>query len=133
MAGFNRPAGISNPGPDGYGSGYGGTQIGLFGQKNLHQIGGGQNTFGVSGGAVGQDIVVEDDIGKGQFAEILASGDFNAPCTPGTYTFSIENGVAYLLDVYDVTDNYWEVKQATVDNWERVPGCQARAPSRTDT
>ncbi|MCZ6654700.1 MAG: FG-GAP repeat protein [Planctomycetota bacterium] len=115
MAGFNRPAGISNPGPDGFGSGYGGTQIGLFGQKNLQQIGGGQNTFGVSGGAVGQDIVVEDDIGKGGALELLAAGDFNAPCTPGDYTFTIENGVAYLLDVQNVTDNYWEVKQATVD------------------
>ena len=50
QADFNRPAGISNPGLDGYGSGYGGTQIGLLGQKNLHQIGGRQNTSGMSGG-----------------------------------------------------------------------------------
>ncbi|MCH8969372.1 MAG: hypothetical protein IIA66_09680, partial [Planctomycetes bacterium] len=87
-------AGTSKPGSDGYGSG--GTQIGLCGQKNLHQIGGGQNTFGVSGGSVGQDIVVEDDIGKGPGVEILGSGDFDAPCTPGTYSYSIENGVVCL-------------------------------------
>ena len=120
MVDFDRPNGIANPDPNdpsGPGTAYGGTPIaGATGGLNLIQIGGAQNTFGVSGGAVGQDIVVENDIGKGQSVAILAGGDFDAPCMPGDYTFSIENGVAYLLDVeHGAPDNYWEVKQATVD------------------
>lgn len=98
------------------GSGYGGTQVGPFGEQDLLQIGGAQNTFGVSGGSIGQDIVVETGVGQGAGGEIIATGFFEAPCTPGAYTFSLENGVAYLLDQYFPSpENYWSVNSATVN------------------
>jgi len=97
MAGFSRPAGISNPGQGGAGSGYGGTQVGVAGSKNLQQIGGAQNICGVSGGSIGQDLQVDAGVGHQTGGQLIASGSFAAPCTRGTYVVSLSNGFATVL------------------------------------
>jgi len=61
MSCFDRSAGIANPVPEGFVSGYRGTPIGTAGQRNLVQIGGAQNTFGAEAGGIGLDV----DVGPG--------------------------------------------------------------------
>lgn len=93
MTNFARPAGISNP------NGYGGSQRGTAGQRNLVQIGGGQNTFGTARPA-GTGIAESANVvaGLGQSGSVvLATGSFTAPATQGAYTFSINNAVANVL------------------------------------
>lgn len=97
MSGFDAPAGFTNPGPGGSGTGYGGTPIGMAGQKDLVQIGGAQNTFGVPAGTLGQDVNVDSAIGQLPGGEVVASGTLAIPSTPGTYTFSISNAIANTL------------------------------------
>lgn len=80
MAGFSRPAGISNPAL-GASPGYCGTPVGTPGSRNLLEVGGLQNTYGASGGDFGQDFTVDAGIGLGT---IVASGTFFAPQGPRT-------------------------------------------------
>ncbi len=94
MANFARPAGITNPPA----SGYLGSPRGPAGDKDLLQIGGSQNTFGVArtGTGVGENADVVTGVGHGG-PFLLASGSFSAPATPGVYTFTLANGVANVI------------------------------------
>ncbi len=121
MVDFDRPNGIANPDPNdpsGPGTAYGGTQIaGATGGLNLIQIGGSQNTFGVADVAVGEDIVVDSDVGFDPV--VIAEGAFNAPSQTGDYTMSLQNGIANVLD--DLAGapppgEHWPVHEATVDD-----------------
>ncbi|MHC4416825.1 MAG: dockerin type I domain-containing protein [Planctomycetota bacterium] len=97
MEDFDRPRGISNPGPDGSGSGYGGTSVGPQGARNLRQIGGAQNTFGVTMGSIGTDIDVDLGVAQGPDGQVIAAGAFPAPLQPGVYSLSLENAMANVL------------------------------------
>jgi hypothetical protein len=95
MANFSRPAGISNPGEGGP-TGYVGVQRGTAGQRDLVQIGGAQNTFGVArppGSGVAENANVVGGVGHAG-AVTLASGSFLAPSASGTYTFRLSDAVA---------------------------------------
>lgn len=96
MQDFDDPNGIANPDPGSQGWGYGGTPIGIAGEKNLLQIGGAQNTFGVPGDVAGLDYNVRPLVGQSG-AQVLATGSFEAPATHGDYTFSLENAFANTL------------------------------------
>ena len=107
MEDFDRPDGLTNPVQgDPWGSGYGGIQAGDEGQRNLSQIGGSQNTFGVRGPCLGpnqdvclgQDVHVDEGVGQSLSGQVMATGSFNAPATNGTYTFYIESAIANTLD-----------------------------------
>jgi hypothetical protein len=97
MTDFDRPDGISNPGPGGVGSAYGGTPLGPSGHKDLIQIGGAQNTFGVAGDGIGLDYDVRGGVGQSA-PQVLATGSFLAPSAPGLYAFQLENPIANALD-----------------------------------
>jgi len=107
MEGFEMPAGISNP------LGYGGTPSGPAGAMNLKQIGGAQNTFGVPGGSFGLDVNVDGGIGQAA-PQMIASGSFAAPSTPGMYQFRITNGVANTLDSVNAAPAFSPASAATV-------------------
>lgn len=111
MANFARPAGITNP------AGYSGTQVGAAGARNLLQIGGGQNTFGVappSGSGLGQSVNVVSGVGQSG-AVTLASGSFTAPGTPGEYTFRLANVRANTLVDRNNAPAFSPVSDALVD------------------
>ncbi len=114
MAGFNRPAGISNPGENGAPSGYIGVQRGTVGEKNLKQIGGAQNTFGQAGSSIGTDPVVDPAIGQSGSQAIL-SGSFPAPGTLGSYTFRLQNAIANVLTQVNAPPAFSTVAQASVN------------------
>ena len=105
MDAFDRPAGFANPSEDPWGSGYGGTPVGPEGRRNLAQIGGAQNTFGVAPQCLGpeQDICMGQDanvargIGQSASGQLVARGSFSAPSTPGTYRVRVSEVVASLL------------------------------------
>ncbi len=113
LADFSRPAGISNAGPGGVGTGFVGTQAGTAGQKNLTQIGGSQNTFGVSSATMGTDVNVDGSVAQGPGGELLAAGSFAAPATPGVYTFSLAMPIANTLDAINVAPQWSPVSAAT--------------------
>jgi hypothetical protein len=113
MAKFNRPAGISNPGEGSASTGYIGVQRGTAGAMNLIQIGGGQNTFGAAGTTMGQDFTYAPLVGHSG-AVLVVSGSFTAPMTDGTYTFSLQNGIANVLDANN-PPNFTPVSPAAVD------------------
>ncbi len=115
MADFSRPDGISNPGPGGTGTGYGGTQVGMPDQMNLAQIGGAQNNFGMAGAVMGLDVNVEPGIGQSPGGELLASGTFAAPATSGTYTFSLQSPVANTLVLVYPAPQWSPVSTATAE------------------
>lgn len=99
MTNFARPAGITNPGDVVVANGFYGVQRGTAGQKNLIQIGGMQNTFGIaqsSGAGIAESSNVVANIGQSG-GQILASGSFVAPATVGVYTFRLQNGLANTL------------------------------------
>lgn len=112
MADFDRPAGISNPGPGGVGSGYGGTQLGTPGSLNLAQIGGSQNTFGVAGAAIGQDVNVDGGVGQGLGGQVVCTGSFIAPATPGAYSFSLDKPIANTLKTINAAPFHSSVYEA---------------------
>ncbi len=114
MANFNRPEGVSNPGEGGAASGYIGVQRGDDGAKNLIQIGGGQNTFGASGGIMGTNPYVVAGVGQGG-AQTLASGSFPAPATAGTYTFKVMNALVNVLTEVNEPPDYSPVIAAITD------------------
>lgn len=113
MQGFDRPDGIANPGPGGIGSAYAGTPVGPVGQKNLIQIGGAQNTFGVAAASIGLDVAVDGGIGQ-RSPQTIASGSFSAPSTPGVYSFNLANGTANVLTAVSTPPGFSPVSQATV-------------------
>jgi len=99
MANFARPAGVTNPGDANPVDGYRGVQRGPMGAKNLVQIGGGQNTFGVAqpaGAGAGESAAVVGGVGQSG-SPLLASGSFEAPSVCGNYTFSLANAIASTL------------------------------------
>ncbi len=115
MNGFNRPGGITNPGEGGALSGYIGVQRGTAGQKNLIQIGGGQNTFGQAGsGGIGTDPNVDGGIGQSG-AQTVLSGSFPAPNVSGAYTFRLQNAVANVLTQIHAPPAFSSVAQAAVN------------------
>jgi len=97
MEGFDRPAGLSNPGQDGATSGYGGTPFGIVGARNLGQIGGAQNTFGVPGNGLGLNVNVEAGVGQSPGGQVIATGLFAAPAAAGTYVLALQSPVANTL------------------------------------
>lgn len=125
MRQFDWPKGFTNPGDPlavPMVSGFGGTPTGLNGKRNLTQIGGAQNTFGVPGpclGAAGEICTGQDilpEIGVGQLPEgvLVARGSFRAPVTPGTYRFSLEKPRANTLDVVNAPPQASVVQRADV-------------------
>jgi len=123
MKGFDRPKGITNPiEEDPWGSGYGGISDGPYGAKNVIQIGGMQNTFGIKGPCLGpsydictgRDNVVDADIGQNAAGRIIATGEFNAPDTPGLYFFNLENAMANTLEQVNNPPAVSTVKMAPV-------------------
>jgi hypothetical protein len=114
LSGFNRPGGITNPGEGGNASGYVGVQRGTAGQKNLIQVGGGQNTFGQAGTGIGTDPNVESGIGQSG-PQLVLSGTFNAPATNGTYTFRLENAIGNVLDSVGTPPDFSQVSAGTVN------------------
>lgn len=119
MQNFARPSGISNPGEDGAACGFIGVQRGEAGRMNLVQLGGAQNTFGAAGPpGIGQDEVVNIGIGQDALPQIVVSGSFSAPGTPGSYSFHLENGCANVLSSADpppVPPDFWPASHATVE------------------
>jgi hypothetical protein len=97
MTDFDRPEGISNPGAGGVGSAYGGTPMGSTGHKDLIQIGGAQNTFGVAGDGIGLDYDVRGGVGQSG-PQILATGAFLAPAALGVYAFNLQNAIANTIE-----------------------------------
>lgn len=114
MADFDRPDGISNPGPGGVGSAYGGTPVGTAGAKNLVQIGGAQNTFGVPGNGIGLDYFVRTAVGQSA-PQMLATGSFSAPSMLGLYSFYLENPIASTLDEIRVPPDFSPISAAVAD------------------
>lgn len=99
MGNFSRPQGVSNPGPGGVGSGYGGTQTGAAGAHTLRQIGGGQNTFGVAGSVFGTSANVVTGVCNESNGRVVATGVFTAPTVPGVYTLTLSEARANFLAV----------------------------------
>jgi hypothetical protein len=105
MEAFDRPAGFTNPVEDPWGSGYGGVPVVENGRKNLIQIGGAQNTFGVAPHCLGpdadvctgQNTDVVRGVGQSDGGVMLATGSFQAPPIPGTYVLRIRSAVANTL------------------------------------
>ena len=128
MQDFDDPNGIANPDPGSLGWGYGGTPVGSAGAKDLWQIGGAQNTFGVPGTDVGWDYDVRPGVGQSG-AQVLASGLFEAPATHGEYTLSLENAIANTLTAIGTPPDFSPVSAATtvLDSagfsfWVSIPG-----------
>jgi len=108
VEGFDRPRGLTNPVQENpWGSGYGGTPVGVAGRRDLAQIGGSQNTFGVRGPCLGpnndicmgRDPNIYEGICQAPAGRLIATGSFNAPATNGTYTFFIDSAIANTLDI----------------------------------
>jgi len=117
LSGFSRPAGVSNTGPGGTGSGYGGTPIAnqsFPGAIDLVQIGGMQNTFGSPAGNVGTDTSVEQQIGQGAQPQVVASGEFFAPSTAGSYCMDLQATAVNVLTSTGPIAGIWRVRQASV-------------------
>jgi hypothetical protein len=114
---FSRPDGISNPGEGGAMTGYIGVQRGEDGQKNLIQIGGGQNTFGEAlapGTGIGESADVQGGVGQGG-PIVVATGTFSAPGETGQYTFRLEEGLANVITELNPPPDFSPVTAATVD------------------
>jgi len=91
LASFDAPAGFSNS-P----TGYRGLRVGPVGARNLEQIGGAQNTFGVAAATMGQDVDVEPGLGQSG-PMMIAEGAFRAPFVAGTYQFNLADPLANTL------------------------------------
>jgi hypothetical protein len=129
LAGFSRPAGISNPVPGSPNlSAYGGTPVGSGGRHDLAQIGGMQNTLGVAGTIMGTDTAVESGIAIAG-SVVVASGEFLAPAAPGVYCIEISGAHATALWAGQPTGTYWPVVPSDVAIsqglicFEVAPGC----------
>lgn len=116
MTNFSRPAGICNPGETNPVTGFTGLQRGTPGRKNLLQIGGAQNTFGLarpSGSGSAENANVIGAVGQSG-SVLLASGSFAAPATPGAYTFQLANPAANVLTAISAPPSFSPVTQATL-------------------
>lgn len=112
MRAFVKPEGITNP------AGYGGTLIG----GDLVQVGGGQNTIknSVDNPACAPNCapfpVGTPILGVAQPAvcgtAVVATGSFNAPATPGTYTLQVLNGFANVIKDGEVMANAFLATEA---------------------
>lgn len=91
MERFDRPLGFSNPAFGEAASGYLGTAVpSSTGGSDLAQIGGAQNTFGVTGESMGQSTAIVQGVGlDGEI--VLAHGSLTAPSIPGTYRFVVRD------------------------------------------
>jgi hypothetical protein len=96
MEGFTWPAGIGNPGEGDNPSGYFGLQRGTPGERNLVQLGGAQNSFGIPGITMGTDVDVEADVGRPTI--VAMSGSFAVQREPGTYAFRLKDVVATVFE-----------------------------------
>ena len=122
MREFDLPKGFTNPGPAVEVSGFGGTEVGEPTKKNLFQIGGAQNTFGVPGPCLGpagevcmgQDVFVDTGVGQSAQGEHIAYGPLRAPVTPGTYTFRLKRASANTLHVVNAPPQASVVMRAKV-------------------
>jgi len=103
---FEAPAGFSN-----VPSGFGGTPDGDPGARNLRQIGGAQNTFGVPGQIMGQVTTVTAGVGQSG-PVVFAEGSFDAPSAAGMYAFQIEFPTAITLDAINAPPAFSPVSQA---------------------
>jgi hypothetical protein len=115
MTNFSRPAGISNPGEAGP-TGYVGVRRGTAGQRNLIQIGGAQNTFGVArppGSGAAENATVTAGVGQSG-SVTLATGSFPAPSVVGSYTFSLTNAIANVLEQVNAPPSISPVGQAAI-------------------
>lgn len=115
MTNFSRPAGISNPGEGGP-TGYVGVRRGTPGERDLVQIGGAQNTFGVArppGSGVAENANVVGGVGQSG-AVTLASGSFAAPSANGTYVFRVADTVANVIQTLNAPPNFSPVVEASV-------------------
>ena len=123
MREFDQPKGFTNPGPEVGRSGFGGTEIGIEREKDLFQIGGAQNTFGVLGPCLGpageicmgQDLLVDTGVGQSAQGELVAYGPLRAPATPGTYRFRLTRASANTLAVVNAPPQASVVRAARVD------------------
>ncbi len=116
MAGFQRPAGISNPL-----GGYLGTErVGYFGAVDIVQIGGAQNTFGAPPTAqpplsnFGLDVDVEPHVGQATEGQIIASGSFVPPMSLGTYRFSLQAPIVNTIDYVNAAPKWSPASPAVV-------------------
>lgn len=99
MEKFSRPLGVTNPPETDPLTGYTGVLRGAVGEKNLIQIGGGQNTFGEAmppGTGIAENADVSAGVGQGT-PQLVATGSFAAPATEGAYEFHLENMFANVL------------------------------------
>ena len=123
MRSFDWPDGYANPGRVPKTSGFGGTLVGTPGARNLAQIGGGQNTFGVVGPCLGQDadicmgqkVDVTSGVGQAPGGISVAVGTFVAPRAPGVYTFRISGAKANVLEQINAAPAHSPVSRALVE------------------
>ncbi len=108
MVGFSRPYGVSNPE-----NGYLGSMRGNPGEQNLVQIGGAQNTLGEPGSTIGLDAIVDGGIGQSA-PQLILSGQFGAPSTPGAYQFYLANALANVLTSVQTPPHYSPVEAAPI-------------------
>ncbi len=103
LARFDRPLGIANPDPPvgTAGSAFGGTPLaagtGVPDGIDLIQIGGSQNTFGSTGVAIGTSTTVLSGFALGSGGEVIATGSFLAPATPGNYQVELRRGLVNVV------------------------------------
>lgn len=150
MERFSRPLGISNPPPPGWpeSPGYGGTpaviMLDLFGSPfpafALLEVGGLQNSFGVSGGAVGTETACLEGVAQGD-PQVVATGSFPAPGRPGHYVVELQHLVANVFSfiatapiesrVQQVSGEFWwydtPADDFLVSNWGFVFDVECRA------
>ena len=105
MTNFDRPDGITNP------AGYGGTVIG----GNLVQVGGGQNTIkNTIANAPFPIGMVNDDVAKPGFPQVIVTGSLTVPASGGPYTLAIENVFANVIKLGETGTVFFATEQANV-------------------
>lgn len=116
MSNFSRPAGMSNPGETLPATGYVGVRRGTVGERNLIQIGGGQNTLGQAlpgGSGIAENANVVGGVGQSG-SVTLATGSFQVPSECGDYSFNLANVVANVLVQLNNPPAFSPVTQAAV-------------------
>jgi hypothetical protein len=84
---------------------------------NLVQIGGGQNTFGQAmspGAGIAENANVVGGVGQSA-PVLLASGSFETPADCGTYTYTLANAVANVLEEHNNPPAFSPVIEAATD------------------
>ena len=62
-----------------------------------------------------QDFIVDPGIGQGPGGQLVATGTFTAPATPGSYSFLLANGVANVLTAVNPPPQHSPTESASVD------------------